>query len=122
MNKLFPSVVFLCFLFVSCSKKLHPSHQGDRIVYKGEALENTSGEPDPSNSMEVKKVVVNKPPVVFPDVIHVNDKAAKKSVDGRLYYDVKGHRYWKNFKDGKYYLFNKSMYKDPDFKPPHHKG
>jgi hypothetical protein len=50
-------------------------------------------------------------------VITVNDEAASKSVDGRLYYDVMGHRYWKNFKDGKYYLFDKSMYNNPDFKP-----
>jgi hypothetical protein len=51
----------------------------------------------------------------FPKVITVNDSAARKSVDGRLYYDVMGHRYWRNNKDGKYYLFNKSMYNNPDF-------
>lgn len=53
----------------------------------------------------------------FPKVISVNDNAATKSVDGRLFYDVLGHRYWKNYSDGKYYLFDKSMYNDPDFKP-----
>jgi hypothetical protein len=53
----------------------------------------------------------------FPKVISVNDEAASKAVDGRLFYDVLGHRYWKNYKDGKYYLFDKSMYNDPDFKP-----
>lgn len=53
----------------------------------------------------------------FPKVITVNDEAATKSVDGRLFYDVLGHRYWKNYKDGKYYLFDKSMYNNPDFKP-----
>ena len=36
--------------------------------------------------------------------IYVNDAAAKTSVDGRLYYDVDGKRYWKNYKDRKYYL------------------
>jgi hypothetical protein len=51
-------------------------------------------------------------------VITVNDEAASKSVDGRLFYDVLGHRYWKNYNDGKYYLFDKSMYNNPDFKPP----
>jgi hypothetical protein len=55
----------------------------------------------------------------FPKVISVNDEAASKSVDGRLFYDVLGHRYWKNYADGKYYLFDKSMYNNPDFKPPH---
>lgn len=53
----------------------------------------------------------------FPKVISVNDDAATKSVDGRLFYDVLGHRYWKNYNDGKYYLFDKSMYNNPDFKP-----
>ncbi|MDP4286026.1 MAG: hypothetical protein Q8891_16555 [Bacteroidota bacterium] len=59
----------------------------------------------------------NKPKAVFPKVITVNDNVAHKSVDGRYYYDVLGHRYWRNNKDGKYYLFNKSMYKDEAFKP-----
>jgi hypothetical protein len=54
----------------------------------------------------------------FPKVITVNDNAASKSIDGRLFYDVLGHRYWKNYNDGKYYLFDKSMYNNPDFKPP----
>lgn len=53
----------------------------------------------------------------FPKVISVNDDAASKSVDGRLFYDVLGHRYWKNYNDGKYYLFDKSMYNNPDFIP-----
>ena len=43
--------------------------------------------------------------------------AAKKNIDGRLYYDVEGRRYWRNYNDGKYYLFNKSMYSDSAFKP-----
>ncbi|HQV44131.1 MAG TPA: hypothetical protein PLA89_02195 [Ferruginibacter sp.] len=42
---------------------------------------------------------------------------AKKSADGRLYYDLEGKRYWKNYKNGKYYLFNKKMYGNPEFKP-----
>jgi len=52
-----------------------------------------------------------------PKVIAVNDKAAKKSFDGRLYYDINGRRYWKNYDDGKYYLFDKSMYTNRAFKP-----
>jgi hypothetical protein len=65
-----------------------------------------------------KPVVKEKPKPEFPKVITVNDEAASKSVDGRLFYDVLGHRYWKNYNDGKYYLFDKSMYNNPDFKPP----
>ena len=52
-----------------------------------------------------------------PTVIVVNDNAAKKSFDGRLYYDLQGHRYWKNYVDGKYYLFNKSMFSDSSYLP-----
>ena len=52
-----------------------------------------------------------------PKVITVNDAAAQKTVDGRYFYDLNGKRYWKNNKDGKYYLFNKEMYNNPDFKP-----
>ena len=52
-----------------------------------------------------------------PQVITVNDKAARKTVDGRLYYDLDGKRYWRNKRDGKYYLYNKSMYNNPDFQP-----
>lgn len=53
-----------------------------------------------------------------PKMITVNDAAAKKTVDGRYFYDLNGKRYWKNNKDGKYYLFNKSMYNNPDFQAP----
>ena len=52
-----------------------------------------------------------------PKVITVDDKAAKKTPDGRMYYDLDGRRYWRNYDDGKYYLFNKSMYSNPAFKP-----
>ena len=65
----------------------------------------------------VKKPVVKKTPVVVPKVIIVNDSVARKNIDGRLYYDLQGHRYWRNYDDGKYYLFNQSMYNDKAFKP-----
>lgn len=50
-----------------------------------------------------------------PKVIVVDDRKARRSVDGRYYYDLGGRRYWRNKRDGKYYLFNKSMFGDPDF-------
>ncbi|HRN73094.1 MAG TPA: hypothetical protein PLM81_08195 [Ginsengibacter sp.] len=78
-------------------------------VAKESKEENRTGVVAPSST--VRKRVVAK-------AIYVNDAAAKTSVDGRLYYDVDGKRYWKNYKDGKYYLFNKSMFDNPDFKPP----
>jgi hypothetical protein len=107
-NKKGPLFILCVFFFGvailnSCSRKSHPSSSS-------------------STSAEAKKdepkIIVKKPKATFPKVISVNDSAASKSVDGRLYYDVMGHRYWKNYKDGKYYLFNKSMYSDPAFKKP----
>ena len=64
-----------------------------------------------SVSAPVKKI---KTPV--PNVIVVNDAAASKTFDGRLYYDLEGHRYWRSNKDGKYYKYSKAMQNDPDFK------
>ena len=93
--KLLPACcVVLMMIIGGCSKKQQP--QGE--VSAG------------SNSPGVTKLP-------RATVITVNDKAAKTSVDGRLYYDVDGRRYWKNYNDGKYYLFNKSMYNNPAFKP-----
>ncbi len=119
-------MAFTCFLLNSCSKKVHPSKTATVIPSKS----NTSPEikkpviaVQPAETKKVdstempKPVIKPKPKTEFPKVITVNDEAASKSVDGRLYYDVMGHRYWKNFKDGKYYLFDKSMYNNPDFKP-----
>lgn len=107
-TKKIPACIFGIFFFSllilnSCSKKSHPSSSTA-----------TSTEVE----KEAPKTVVRKRKANFPKVITVNDSAATKSVDGRLYYDVMGHRYWKNYKDGKYYLFNKAMYSNPDFKNP----
>jgi hypothetical protein len=107
---------FLVILFLfSCNKKIHPSSTPAITPISGVS----SGEVKKTDSVVVvkKATVKPKPKTEFPKIITVNDSAAQKSVDGRLYYDVLGHRYWKNYKNGKYYLFNKSMYNDPAFKP-----
>jgi len=120
---------FLIGALMSCSKKTVPSKTA--FVISGES--NTSGvrvKPAPTPVVKrvdsavtiapektEKPVVKEKPKPEFPKVITVNDAAASKSVDGRLFYDVLGHRYWKNYSDGKYYLFDKSMYNNPDFTP-----
>jgi len=65
-----------------------------------------------------KPVAAKKIKTPIPKVIVVNDSVASKTFDGRLYYDLEGHRYWRNNKDGKYYIFNKSMATDPNFKKP----
>ena len=100
-------------LLISCSKKNIPSKTNTSSV------EYTM---DSSNLVKNSEEVKTAPPrkktkAVFPKTITVNDSAATKSVDGRMYYDIQGRRYWKNFKEGKYYLFDKSMYDNPDFKP-----
>ena len=100
------AVIITTILIFSCSRKTHPSKTSSEAVTKN--IDSTS----------TTKTIKPKPKIVLPKVIVVNDSAARKSVDGRLYYDVMGHRYWRNNKDGKYYLFNKSMYNNPDFKKP----
>lgn len=111
MKKLFVLIVISlsAVLLNSCSKKNHPS----RTTVESEKKSiKTAAAKTPA----VVKKDVKKTEAVFPKVITVNDEAARKSIDGRMYYDIKGHRYWRNNKDGKYYLFNKSMYNNPDFK------
>ncbi|MDQ6763203.1 MAG: hypothetical protein M3015_11330 [Bacteroidota bacterium] len=100
------AIAFMGMMIVSCHKKSYPSRTIASTVET------------PVDSVSVKKPVIAKKKEPLPKVISVNDEAAHKSVDGRLYYDVIGHRYWKNYKDGKYYLFNKSMFSNPDFAAP----
>ena len=114
MQKLFYGLLISSLLFItSCHKKNYPAKST-----KTEESNAKETAPAKIDSVAVAKVVVErKPKVAVAKVITVNDNAARKSVDGRLYYDVSGKRYWKNYKDGKYYLFDKSMYNNPDFKP-----
>jgi hypothetical protein len=99
-----PLCIAICLFMFSCSRKQVPQHSST-----------TATAPTaPAGKPEVKK---RAPAVAAPKVISVGDMAAKKNIDGRLYYDLDGRRYWKNYDDGKYYLFNKSMYTDPAFKP-----
>ncbi|MEO5891965.1 MAG: hypothetical protein ABIQ31_17085 [Ferruginibacter sp.] len=119
MNSISRVVFAIVFIVAvqSCSKKTHPSP----------TVINTNTEVTSDTSVAVKKidsiatvkpVVKKKPKESIPKVITVNDKYASKSVDGRYYYDLQGHRYWRSNKDGKYYLFNKAMLTDANFKKP----
>jgi phosphate-selective porin len=94
---------FILYGLVGCSKRTHPETA---------STTNTTG---PAATKPIKRATIKKE---VPKVITVNDKAAKKSLDGRYYYDLEGHRYWRNNRDGKYYLFNQSMFDNPDFKVP----
>jgi hypothetical protein len=100
--RLFSLFLFFGMAISSCSKKTHP-----------ETSSNTTAK---TETVAAPRTVKKKTAV--PQVITVNDKYAKRSVDGRYYYDLQGKRYWRNNRDGKYYLFNKSMFDNPDFKSP----
>lgn len=113
-------IIFLFLILNSCSKKISPSRTPVVTVtekYSDMKMADTSSvAPKPALSPgKTGTIEKSAAKTEFPKVITVNDLAARKSVDGRLYYDVKGHRYWRNNKDGKYYLFDKSMYNNPDF-------
>jgi len=103
---IFIAAFLMTFLIFSCSRKTHPAKTSSETAAKK------------TDTTAITKPISKRRKAVFPNVIVVNDSAARKSIDGRLYYDVMGHRYWRNYKDGKYYLFNKSMYNNPDFKNP----
>ena len=116
-RSIFILIILILILPVSCTRKTHPATDtGARLDYgaipgslykKSEAIS--------TNVVTRKTITKNNTPI--PNVIIVSDRAARKSIDGRYYYDVKGHRYWRNKFDGKYYRFNKSMYNDEAFKP-----
>ena len=126
-------IVFLAFAGIilnSCSKKTVPSKtatvtpsRNNTVSPAPKKVKPAPAPPKPDTvavapAPEEKPAPKPAPKTEFPKVITVNDNAASKSIDGRLFYDVLGHRYWKNYSDGKYYLFDKSMYNNPDFKPP----
>ncbi|MBL0183224.1 MAG: hypothetical protein IPP96_13345 [Chitinophagaceae bacterium] len=104
MNKIFllASAIILMSAISNCSKKSHPS-----------AANSPAGKP--AEAVTVKKATVK---TAVPKVIVVNDVVAKRSVDGRYYYDLEGHRYWRNNRDGKYYLYHKGIFDNEDFNPP----
>ena len=112
MSKYLFVFIFLVTVY-SCSKKHSPS-KSDTVT-----ITTLPGSAEAkSDSVVVKKrnFTPKKKDIIPPSIV-VNDQAAKKAVDGRLYYDLLGHRYWKNYKDGKYYLFSQKMYDNPAFKP-----
>ena len=116
-----PKYLFAFIILVSaysCRRK-HIPEKTNSITTTVTSEPGIGNVPKKSDSVVVKKRnFTPKKKDIIPNSIVVNDKAAKKAVDGRLYYDLLGNRYWKNYKDGKYYLFNQKMYDNPAFKPP----
>ena len=106
----------------SCGRRNVPSRTEEvNTEMKGKTapVETTTSIVKKNDSLvAVKPVIKKSTPTSAPKVIAVNDKFAKKSVDGRYYYDLEGHRYWRSNKDGKYYIYNKSMQTNPDFQKP----
>jgi hypothetical protein len=106
-------------LFSACSRKTVPETTGKPVVtYNGKVMTNTSNNTSSAAKTTSRRIMVKRTALSnTPNVIMVNDKAAKRNIDGRLYYDLNGHRYWRNYDDGKYYLFSQAMYNNPAFKP-----
>jgi len=105
--------IAVCMLILGCNRRQVPEQSTATTV-----TTRTSNNTANNNTIPVRRTDVKRTaPMAAPKVIAVNDKAAKKSFDGRLYYDINGRRYWKNYDDGKYYLFDKSMYTNRAFKP-----
>ncbi len=101
-------IIFTLFsaMLYGCSKKTIPA-----------ADTPATGSSTKDSAAAVTTVIKRKPTLAVPKIITVNDAVARKTLDGRLYYDLQGHRYWRNNKDGKYHLFNKAMYNDDAYKP-----
>ena len=103
------TALVMLFFVISCSKKTQPNTS--RLVYGSDSSRTV-------NSTAAKVAASKKIKTKVPKVIVVNDNVASKTFDGRYYYDLDGHRYWRSNKDGKYYLYNKSMATDPNFRKP----
>ena len=103
-----PAILFIVLLMfvASCRKK----HQPQTEITVTDVPENTK----PVTTKKTAKKVIR---TAVPKVITVDDRGAQKSVDGRLYYDLEGRRYWKNYNDGRYYIFKPGMFDNPAFKP-----
>lgn len=98
--KYFAFVLIILAGLASCSKKTTPAKETASTTTSAEA------------NKPVYKAPVKTP---TPKAIVVNEAAAKRSADGRRYYDLEGKRYWRNNKDGKYYLYYKGMFEKPEF-------
>jgi hypothetical protein len=94
-KKYFHLVFAVLFVASSCNKKTYPTANNNKVVEKA---------PTPISAKEYAKEQAKKGNPNPPKVIVVNKAAAKKTANGKYYYEINGYRYWKNNKDGKYYL------------------
>ena len=105
------AIVFCLILMQACSRKTVP------------AVTHTATPPSSTKATDSIAIAAVKAKMGYtvpvktpvPKSIVVNDAAAKKTVNNRYYYDLEGKRYWRNKKDGKYYLYYKGMFDNKDF-------
>jgi hypothetical protein len=107
------SFIIFSFFLQACSRKTAPPPKPNITPTIG----TTTKTPDSVAIAEVKAKMGYKTPVktAVPKSIVVSDAAAKKTVNGRYYYDLEGKRYWRSKKVGKYYLYYKGMFENKDF-------
>jgi hypothetical protein len=107
-------VIVSTLVFQACSRKTAPPPAPTTAATPTSP---TSKAADSVAIVEMKAKMGIKAPVktAVPKSIVVSDAAAKKTVDGRFYYDLEGKRYWRSKKDGKYYLYYKGMFENKDF-------
>lgn len=101
-NKISNISLVILFLFLySCHRKTIPAKSETDTVETAPVPVKKAA---PISAKEYLKEKAKKGDASPPQVIVVNDKAAGKTADGKYYYELNGYRYWKNNKDGKYYL------------------
>ncbi len=107
-------ILFSFLLLQACSRKITAPTKPNITPSTTSAATKTA---DSVAIAEMKIKMGFKVPVktAVPKSIAVNDAAAKKTVNGRYYYDLEGKRYWRNKKDGKYYLYYKGIFENKDF-------
>ena len=108
---LFLLVISSGFMMQSCNRRIVPSRAEEtKATEEAKIIEG-------AKAAEIKAENTYKPPVktTAPKMIVVNDKAAKKTLEGRYYYDLEGKRYWRSKANGKYYLYYKGMFNNKNF-------
>jgi hypothetical protein len=102
-------IVFLMtgIIMASCSKKTIPEETVKVEDSSASSKTNETTVAPSTKAVSAKEYSTGKRKVSgtnTPKYIVVDDRNAKSTADGKLYYDLGGRRYWKSNKDGKYYL------------------
>ncbi|MEO6404567.1 MAG: hypothetical protein ABIY51_01805 [Ferruginibacter sp.] len=121
MKKCLSFLIIVAFFF-SCGHKTVPQSSGGTSGASGTTgtitnIKISGTDSTASSTTAVKKTSATSTTLktATPKSITVNDKAATKTASGRLFYDLEGKRYWRNKKDGKYYLYYKGMFENKNF-------